>query len=69
MFPPHESLNQIENTEKYVELVIENAIDSLPNAKKRDESFMQNYLEKTLRSELHSKWGKKPIIKINLTFV
>ncbi len=63
------SLNQIENTEKYVELVIENAIDSLPNAKKRDESFMQNYLEKTLRSELYSKWGKKPIIKINLTFV
>ncbi|MDG2186723.1 MAG: ribonuclease J [Hyphomicrobiales bacterium] len=63
------SLPEIDNMKRYIELIIDNALDSLPNAKKRDESFMQNYVEKSLRNELYTKWGKKPIIKINLTFV
>jgi len=53
----------------FIELLIDNAVDSLPKAKKRDIDFMSGYIEKSIRNDLYSKWGKKPIIKVRLTYV
>lgn len=62
-------LNDVDNTKKFIELCIDNAVDSLPIAKKRDTDFMLGYIEKSIRNDLYSKWGKKPIIKVRLTYV
>ena len=55
--------------EKFIELSIDNAVESLPKAKKRDSDFMLGYIEKSIRNDLYPKWGKKPIIKVRLTYV
>jgi len=44
-------------------------VDSLPKAKRSDIDFMSGYIEKSIRNDLYSKWGKKPIIKVRLTYV
>jgi len=62
-------LNDVENTKKFIELSIDNAVESLPKAKKRDSDFMLGYIEKSIRNDLYPKWGKKPIIKVRLTYV
>ena len=57
------------NISESIEYKIEDALDALPKAKKSDDDFMIGYIEKAIRNHLFGLWGKKPFIKVCLTFV
>ena len=44
-------------------------ISLIEKAKKSDDDFMIGYIEKAIRNHLFGLWGKKPFIKVCLTFV
>ncbi len=62
-------MEDIDNVSEYIEYKIDDALDALPKAKKSDDDFMIGYIEKAIRNHLSAIWGKKPIIKVYLTFV
>ena len=62
-------MEDIDNISESIEYKIEDALDSLPKAKKSDDDFMIGYIEKAIRNHLFGLWGKKPFIKVCLTFV
>lgn len=57
------------NTNDIIESKIDEIIDSLPKSKKRDNFYLQKFIEKAVTSDLYSKWGKKTMCRVNITFV
>ena len=62
-------MDDIDNVLEFIEYKIDDSLDSLPKAKKSDNDYLIGYIEKTIRNHLFSVWGKKPFIKVCLTFV
>ena len=62
-------MDDIDNVLEFIEYKIDDALDSLPKAKKSDDDYLIGYIEKNIRNHLFSIWGKKPFIKVCLTFV
>ena len=57
------------NTKDIIESKIDEIIDSLPKSKKRDNEYLKKYIEKAVTNDLYSKWGKKTMCRVNITFV
>ena len=62
-------MDDLDNVLESIEYQIDDVLDSLPKAKKSDDDYLIGYIEKDIRNHLFSVWGKKPFIKVCLTFV
>ena len=62
-------MDDLDNVLESIEYQIDDVLDSLPKAKKSDDDYLIGYIEKNIRNHLFSIWGKKPFIKVCLTFV
>ena len=69
MFGIPNKMDDIDNVLEFIEDKIDDALDSLPKAKKSDDDYMIGYIEKAIRNHLFTLWGKKPLIRVCLTFV
>ncbi|MCF1502700.1 ribonuclease J [Afifella sp. H1R] len=52
-----------------VEDTVDDTLDSLPKAKRRDEASVQESVRRAIRSEIAAIWGKKPSVAVTVSYV